>query len=143
MSSHLHLPIEHLLILFFDLDKFDLILAADNPVYPAPTISHSQSKFDESFLISFLKLKSLIQLQLLSLITSIIKDYDNQTVFESLKAYLFRPRLYYKSVINLRMQTLILLALVIVIGWILFRPITKKELDRYNDKDNWPDIDLH
>ena len=39
------------------------------------------------------------------------------------------------------MQTLILLALVIVIGWILFRPITKKELDRYNDKD-WPDINL-
>ena len=40
------------------------------------------------------------------------------------------------------MQTLILLALVIVIGWILFRPITKKELDRYNDKD-WPDMDLY
>jgi len=27
----------------------------------------------------------------------------------------------------------------IVIGLILFRPITKKELDRYNDK-NWPDF---
>ena len=39
------------------------------------------------------------------------------------------------------MQTLILLALVIVIGWILFRPITKKELDRYNDKD-WPDMNF-
>ena len=41
------------------------------------------------------------------------------------------------------MQTLIILALVIVIGWVLFRPITKKEIDRYNDKSNWPDIDLH
>ena len=40
------------------------------------------------------------------------------------------------------MQTLILIALVIVIVWVLFRPITKKELDGYNDKD-WPDIDLH
>ena len=41
------------------------------------------------------------------------------------------------------MQTLILLALLIVIAWVLFRPITKKELDRFNDKDNWPDMDLH
>ena len=41
------------------------------------------------------------------------------------------------------MQTLILLALVIVIAWVLFKPITKKYLDRFNDKDNWPDIDLH
>ena len=40
------------------------------------------------------------------------------------------------------MQTLILLALVIVIFWVLFRPFTKKELDRFNDK-NWPDMDLH
>ncbi len=39
------------------------------------------------------------------------------------------------------MQTLILFALVIVVGWILFRPISKKELDKYNDK-NWPDINL-
>jgi len=37
------------------------------------------------------------------------------------------------------MQTLILFVLVVVIGLILFRPITKKELDRYNDK-NWPDF---
>ena len=37
------------------------------------------------------------------------------------------------------MQTLILFVLVVVIGWILFRPITKKELVRYNDK-NWPDL---
>ena len=41
------------------------------------------------------------------------------------------------------MQTLILLALVIVIAGVLFRPITKKELDRFNDKDNWPDMNLH
>ncbi len=40
------------------------------------------------------------------------------------------------------MKTLILLSLAIVIAWILFRPITKKELDRYNGKDNWP-MDLH
>ena len=40
------------------------------------------------------------------------------------------------------MQTLILLALVIVVGWILFRPLTKEELNRYNDNDNWPDINL-
>ena len=39
------------------------------------------------------------------------------------------------------MQTLILLALVIVIAWILFRPFTKKELDKFNDK-NWPDMNL-
>ena len=39
------------------------------------------------------------------------------------------------------MQTLILLSLVIVIGLILFRPITKKELDRHNNKD-WPDMNL-
>tara|TARA_B100000424_G_C22633716_1_gene350950 strand:- start:116 stop:235 length:120 start_codon:yes stop_codon:yes gene_type:complete len=36
-------------------------------------------------------------------------------------------------------ETLILLALVIVIAWVLFRPITQKELDKYNDK-NWPDM---
>ncbi len=40
------------------------------------------------------------------------------------------------------MKTLILLTLVIVIGWVLFRPITKKELDRYNDRGNWPNMDL-
>ena len=39
------------------------------------------------------------------------------------------------------MQTFILLALVVVIGWILFRPFTREELDRYNDK-NWPDMNL-
>ena len=40
------------------------------------------------------------------------------------------------------MKTLILLVLVIVIGWVLFRPITQKELDRYNNKDNRPNLDL-
>tara|TARA_Y100001980_G_C14248516_1_gene94463 strand:+ start:297 stop:416 length:120 start_codon:yes stop_codon:yes gene_type:complete len=39
------------------------------------------------------------------------------------------------------MQTLIILALVIVVAWVLFRPFSKKELDRYNDK-NWPDMNL-
>ena len=39
------------------------------------------------------------------------------------------------------MQTLILLALVIVVAWVLFRPFTKKELDQYDDK-NWPDMNL-
>ncbi len=38
------------------------------------------------------------------------------------------------------MKTFILLALVIVIGWVLFRPISQKELNRYNDKNNWPDM---
>ena len=40
------------------------------------------------------------------------------------------------------MKTLILLSLVIVIGWVLFRPFTQRELNRYNDKDNWPDMSL-
>ncbi len=39
------------------------------------------------------------------------------------------------------MKTLILLSLLIVVVWVLFRPFTKKELDRYNDK-NWPDMNL-
>ena len=38
------------------------------------------------------------------------------------------------------MKTLILLFLAIVVIWVLFRPITKKELDRYNDKDNWSNM---
>ena len=38
------------------------------------------------------------------------------------------------------METIIILALVIVVAWILFRPIKKKELDRYNDKDNWSNM---
>ena len=39
-----------------------------------------------------------------------------------------------------KMETIIILTLVIVVGWILFRPIKKKELDRYNDKDNWSNM---
>ena len=39
------------------------------------------------------------------------------------------------------MQTLILLTLVIVIAWILLRPFSQKEIDRYNEK-NWPDMNL-
>ncbi len=38
------------------------------------------------------------------------------------------------------MKLVIIIALVIVIIWVLFRPITKKELDRYNDKDNWSNM---
>ncbi len=40
------------------------------------------------------------------------------------------------------MKTLILFVLVIVIGWVLFRPITKRELDRYNNQNNWTNMDL-
>ncbi len=40
------------------------------------------------------------------------------------------------------MKTLILLSLAIVIFWVLFRPITKKEIERYNDRDNWPNMNL-
>ena len=39
------------------------------------------------------------------------------------------------------MEILIYLTLLIVVVLVLFRPITKKELDRYNDKD-WPDMNL-
>ncbi len=38
------------------------------------------------------------------------------------------------------METWIILLLTVVILWVLFRPITKKELDRYNDKDNWSNM---
>ena len=38
------------------------------------------------------------------------------------------------------MKTIILFLLAIVVIWILFRPVTKKELDRYNDKDNWSNM---
>ena len=40
------------------------------------------------------------------------------------------------------METLILISLVMVIFWVLFRPITKKEIERFNDKDNWPNMNL-
>jgi len=39
------------------------------------------------------------------------------------------------------MQTLIILTLVIVVAWILFRPFSKNELERFKDKD-WPDMNL-
>ena len=38
------------------------------------------------------------------------------------------------------MEIFILIILVVVVGFVLFRPITKKELDRYNDKDNWSNM---
>ena len=40
------------------------------------------------------------------------------------------------------MKTFILIVLVIVIGWVLFRPITQKEIDRYNNKNNNSNLDL-
>ena len=38
------------------------------------------------------------------------------------------------------MKIFILVILVLIVGFILFRPISKKELDRYNDKDNWSNM---
>ena len=38
------------------------------------------------------------------------------------------------------MEILIILVLVLVAGFILFRPISKKELDKYDDKDNWSNM---
>ena len=38
------------------------------------------------------------------------------------------------------METAILIILVVVVGLILFRPFSKKELDKYNDKDNWSNM---
>ncbi len=38
------------------------------------------------------------------------------------------------------METLILLALAFVVGIVLFRPITNKELKKFNDKDNWSNM---
>ena len=38
------------------------------------------------------------------------------------------------------MEMFILVILVVIVGFILFRPISKKELDRYNDKDNWSNM---
>ena len=40
------------------------------------------------------------------------------------------------------MKTFILLVLVVVVVWVLFRPITQKEIDRYNNKDNRSNLDL-
>ena len=38
------------------------------------------------------------------------------------------------------MEIFILVILVVIVGFILFRPISRKELDRYNDKDNWSNM---
>ena len=38
------------------------------------------------------------------------------------------------------METSILIILVVVVAVILFRPFSKKELDKYNDKDNWSNM---
>ena len=38
------------------------------------------------------------------------------------------------------MELFILVILVLIVGFILFIPISKKELDRYNDKDNWSNM---
>ena len=38
------------------------------------------------------------------------------------------------------MKTIILISLAIVIAYILFRPITKKELKKFEDKDNWSNM---
>jgi len=38
------------------------------------------------------------------------------------------------------MEIFIIIILALVIAWILFRPISRKELDKYNDKDNWSNM---
>ncbi len=38
------------------------------------------------------------------------------------------------------METLVFIILALVVIIVLFRPISKKELDRYNDKDNWSNM---
>ena len=43
------------------------------------------------------------------------------------------------------MKTLILLVLVIVVSWVLFRPFSQHELDRYKNRyknNDWPDIEV-
>tara|TARA_B100001093_G_scaffold226621_1_gene217172 strand:+ start:574 stop:696 length:123 start_codon:yes stop_codon:yes gene_type:complete len=39
-------------------------------------------------------------------------------------------------------KTFILLVLMVVVVWVLFRPVTQKEIDKYNNKDNRPNLDL-
>ena len=55
---------------------------------------------------------------------------------------MFLSRSEIKIFINyiLLMETLILIILVVIVGFILFRPLSKKELDKYNDKDNWSNM---
>ena len=66
-------------------------------------------------------------------------------MFEDKTMYLDDPGMFalnrLSSIFQI-MKTLIVLALVIVIGWVLFRPFSKSEIDRYNDRDNWPNMDL-
>ena len=38
------------------------------------------------------------------------------------------------------MELFIIIFLVILVAWILFRPISKKELKKYSDKDNWSNM---
>ena len=38
------------------------------------------------------------------------------------------------------MKTILLILLTIVIAYILFRPITKKELKKFQDNDNWSNM---
>jgi len=38
------------------------------------------------------------------------------------------------------METIIFIILGLVIAWVLFRPISKKELKKYNEKDNWSNM---
>ncbi len=38
------------------------------------------------------------------------------------------------------MKTLILLILTVVLAYVLFRPISKKELKRFEDYDNWSNM---
>ena len=38
------------------------------------------------------------------------------------------------------METIILIILLVIVGFILFRPFSKKELDKYNDNDNWSNM---
>jgi hypothetical protein len=38
------------------------------------------------------------------------------------------------------MKTIFLLFLTIYIGYYLFRPISKKEIDKFNDPDNWSNM---
>ena len=38
------------------------------------------------------------------------------------------------------MKTLILIGLTLTIFYVLFRPISKKELKKFQDKDNWSNM---
>ena len=36
--------------------------------------------------------------------------------------------------------TIIIIVSFLVIAWILFRPFSRKEIEKYNDKDNWSNM---